>query len=389
MTMTHDPQTDLRYQPPTSASGSVRSPEPRTRRGGLLRKLFIVIVAAVAAAAGAGLVVAATDNPEPVVIERVAAPPVRTLPAPVSGTSGAGLDAAAIGEAVIPSVVTVEVGRFQGGTFVPNATGSGVVIDTAGNIATNDHVVGGASAVRVVFSDGRVYEADIIGTDPVTDLAVVHIEAPDVPPVAFGSTTALSVGEAAVAVGSPLGLEGGPSLSVGVISALGREVQTAPETVLYGMLQTDAPITSGSSGGALVDQAGRLIGITTAVGVSQIGVEGIGFATPVEIVDRITAELIANGQVSHAFLGITGNTAYEAIGDGGAAPTGVRVQTVQPGAAAATAGIEEGDVVTSVDGVPVRTMDELITVLRSQAGGDSVTLALSDGRLLAVSLGQR
>jgi S1-C subfamily serine protease len=389
MTMIHEHEIDFRFQPTTTASGSTPSAVPPRRRPrrALLGAIGILVVAIVAAAAGAGLVAASADDAAPVVIQRAA--PAQAPQAPVSPTPGAGLDAAAIGAAVIPSVVTVEVGTLQAGTFVPNATGSGVVIDDRGNIATNDHVVGGASAVRVIFSNGTVYEAEIVGTDPVTDLAVVRINSPAAPPVVFGSAAELSVGEPAVAVGSPLGLEGGPSLSVGVISALGREVQTAPDTVLYGMLQTDAPITSGSSGGALVDETGRLIGITTAVGVSQIGVEGIGFATPVEIVDRITGELIANGSVSHAFLGITGSTAYEAIGDGGATPVGVLVQTIQPTSAAARAGVEVGDVVTSVDGTAVRTMDELITVLRSRAGGDGVALSLADGRDLAVSLGER
>lgn len=387
--MIHQDHTDLRFRPATSASGHTHSAPPLRRRPRrfLRGAIGILVVAVIAAAAGAGLVAASADDAAPVVIQRVA--PAPAPPAPVSTTPGTGLDAAAIGAAVIPSVVTVEVGTLQAGTFTPNATGSGVVIDDQGNIATNDHVVGGASAVRVIFSNGTVYEADIIGTDPVTDLAIVRIDAPTAPPVAFGSTAELSVGEPAVAVGSPLGLEGGPSLSVGVISALGREVQTAPDTVLYGMLQTDAPITSGSSGGALVDETGSLIGITTAVGVSQIGVEGIGFATPVEIVDRITGELIANGEVSHAFLGITGSTAYETVGDGGAAPVGVLVQTIQPESAAASAGVEAGDIVTSVDGTAVRTMDELITVLRTRAGGDAVSLSLADGRRLQVSLGQR
>ena len=174
---------------------------------------------------------------------------------------------------------------------------------------------------------------------------------------------------------------------MGVISAVGREVQTGADSLLYGMLQTDAPITSGSSGGALVDGTGALIGITTAVGVSNIGVEGIGFATPVEVVARVVNEIIATGQASHGVLGINGSTAYRTTDDGGLEPFGVTVQSVAPDSSAATAGLGETDVITAVEGVPVRTMDELITALRRVGVGDSVSLLLGNGSTLAITLG--
>ena len=193
----------------------------------------------------------------------------------------------------------------------------------------------------------------------------------------------------AIAVGSPLGLDGGPSLSVGVISALGREVQTGPEVVLFGMIQTDAPITNGSSGGALVDSNGKLIGITTAIGASQLGIEGIGFATPVEIVERVANEIIDTGSASHALLGILGSTSYESIADSGVMPVGVTVEEVTESSSAAVAGIAVGQVITSVDGVPVRTMDELITALRHYSAGQTVTVELTDGGTVTLELGAR
>ena len=328
------------------------------------------------------------QEPAPVIIEQ--AQPIRVIEArPASATATATTDTAAVGAAVIPSIVTVEVGSESNGTFLPAGSGSGVILDTTGNIATNDHVVDGGTAIRVILSDGRIYEADLIGTDPLTDLAVLDISATDLSPIELGSTEDLTIGTPAIAVGSPLGLEGGPSLSVGVVSALGREVQTGPETILYGMIQTDAPITSGSSGGSLVDADGALIGITTAVGVSSIGVEGIGFATPVEIVERVTAEIIATGAVSHALLGIAGDTAYDATADGGSAPVGVDVREVTPGSAADAAGIVVGDVITAVDGIAVLTMDELITALRGVGGGDLITISLSDGRTVTPTLASR
>jgi S1-C subfamily serine protease len=231
-----------------------------------------------------------------------------------------------------------------------------------------------------------------VGTDPLTDLAVLQVEAGGLSAIEWGVADSLVVGDRAIAVGSPLGLEGGPSLTVGVISAFDRQVQTGPTDVLYGMLQTDAPITNGSSGGALVDASGRLIGITTAVGVSQNGIEGIGFATPVEIVRRVVDELIAEGGISHAFLGITGQTAFSGLGDGGSAPAGVEIVSVEPGSAAAAAGLEAGDIITSVDGTRIDTMEELIPVLRRLSVGEEVAVAIDRGgsaETLIVVLGAR
>ena len=357
---------------------------PRTRKGWLAVPIaFAVVIAGF----GGGLIGSSMQqDPVPVIIEQarrervVPAQPISSIVAP---------DTAAVGTTVIPSIVTVEVGTETNGTFTLSGSGSGVVLDAAGNIATNDHVVDGGTAARVILSDGRIYDAELIGTDPLTDLAVLRISADDLTPITLGSTTDLAIGTPAIAVGSPLGLEGGPSLSVGVVSALGREVQTGPETVLYGMIQTDAPITSGSSGGSLVDADGELIGITTAVGVSSIGVEGIGFATPVEIVKRVTSEIIATGSVSHALLGIGGDTAYDQTTDGGSAPMGVDVLTVSPGSAADAAGIAVGDVITAVDGTDVLTMDELITALRGVGGGDTVEISLRDGRVVTPTLESR
>ena len=259
------------------------------------------------------------------------------------------------------------------------ASGSGVVLDADGHVVTNRHVVEAGTSYRVVLSDGRSYAAKLLGEDAATDLAVLKISADDLTPIALGSSDALKIGGTTIAVGSPLGLQGGPSLSVGVLSAIGREVQTDQQTILYGMLQTDAAINEGSSGGALVDEQGHLVGITTAVGVSSVGIEGVGFATPVEIVKRVTDELIAKGAATTAGLGISGTTAYRDLSDGGQAPTGVEIGQVQTGAAADKAGLKESDVITHVDGVAVDTMDELVSILRRHAAGDQVTLTVQRG----------
>ena len=311
------------------------------------------------------------------------------IPAQVAGSP---VDPAAVAATVIPSVVAVQVGSRNGQSIAVSGSGSGVVLDSEGHIATNDHVVAVGDAHQVILADGRVYPAELVGTDPLTDLAVLRINADDLTPITLGATAELRVGDLAVAVGSPLGLEGGPSLTLGVVSAFGRQVRTAPDSVLFGMIQTDAPITQGSSGGALVDSTGRLIGITTAVGVSEIGVEGIGFASPVELVDRVTKELIERGTVTHAFLGITGETEFGDIAGGGRTPTGVQVLSVESGSAAESAGIEVGDVITMVDDEPITAMDELVALLRGYRVGQETSVEIERDGLqqeVRIALGAR
>ncbi len=300
------------------------------------------------------------------------------------------LDATQVGARVIPSVVTVQItGSAFNGQSTVLGTGSGVVYDNSGHILTNDHVVAAGSTYEIVLADGRIYPATVVGTDPSTDLAVLEVTALDLPPIALGDSDSLTVGDPAVAVGSPLGLDGGPSLTVGVISAFGRQVQTDPETILYGMLQTDAPITSGSSGGALVDSYGRLVGITTAVGVSSVGVEGIGFATPVEIVTRVANEIIAGGSASSPFLGIWPQPALEDTADGGSIPRGIEVTQVDAGTAAADAGINEGDIIAAIEGQEILTFNDLIASLRRYGAGDTISVTLDTSQVLNVTLGQR
>ena len=290
--------------------------------------------------------------------------------------------ASAVARKVSPSIVTVDVGTDVAGAFERFGSGSGVVLRSDGLIVTNDHVVADADRVQVIFGDGRIYEADVVGADRRTDLAVLRIEATGLVPVDIGSTETAEIGEVAVAVGSPLGLEGGPSLTVGVVSAFGRQVRTGPEDndILFDMLQTDAPITQGSSGGALVDGSGRLLGITSAIGISSAGAEGIGFAIPVELVIRITDEIIETGAVAHAFLGISLRNAFEEGADGAQIPSGAIVFdfAISP-SAAADAGLEKGDVIVAFDSNEVRVSDDLISGLRRLRVGDTVTLDVLRG----------
>lgn len=389
---------------PTSDSpmpASAVTPTPRQKGRGYWRWYLGAAALALAVAAGALAAVNNDDSTAPAAMPTVTSTTFASDVAPAvadiadstttfNPSYPVALDARQVGETVIPSVVTVQI---RGATFTGEeaavGSGSGVVYDDQGHIITNDHVATAGSSYEVVLSDGRIYPAEVVGTDPSTDLAVLQITAADLQPIEVGSTATLTVGDPAVAVGSPLGLDGGPSLTVGVLSAFDRLVQTDAVTVLYGMLQTDAPITSGSSGGALVNASGELIGITTAVGVSSVGVEGIGFATPIEIVTRVADELIASGDATQPYLGVSIQVAMEDTADGGSTPIGIGLQEVVAGLAAADAGLEVGDVITKLNGVDVRSNSDLIGQLRRYAAGMTIEVSLADGRLVDVTLGQR
>ncbi len=382
---------------PLPSANMLPPPLPAPRR----RRWPLVVLALVSGIVGAGLALGGflllEEDPAPA---PPAAPQAQDIPTVTviervteivnGGGDVAVATAPAVARVVIPSIVTVQVDTLDDGDFSADGSGSGVVLDGAGYIVTNEHVVADSEEVRVVFSNGRTYEAELIGADARTDLAVLRIDAANLVPIAVGSTESLAIGDSAVAIGSPLGLEGGPSLTVGVISAFDRLVQTGPDRntdVLRGMIQTDAPITRGSSGGALVDTEGKLIGITAAIGVSNVGAEGIGFAIPVEIVQRITDEIIETGGVRHSYLGITGSTDMAEEADGALIPVGVRVQSVESGSAADLAGVEVGDLITSLDGLPLTSIDLLISTLYGFEVGSTVQVEMErDGAMVVVDL---
>jgi S1-C subfamily serine protease len=329
------------------------------------------------------LALSGTFDEEPVTIVAPAVPPaVVQNPSTeiITGAADGGI-AQAVGKKVVPSIVTVQVGTITDGTFIAEATGSGVILDQEGHVVTNHHVVADADAASVTLHNGLIYEAEIIGTDPVTDLAVLKIDAAAITSIENGEATDLTIGQTAIAIGNPLGQVGGASLTVGVISALDRIVEFGPnEPSLYGMLQTDAPINSGSSGGALVDAEGKLIGITSAIGVSQAGAEGIGYAIPVELVQRVTNEIIETGQVHHTFLGIMGGDHLTETPDGALAPAGAVIDSLfGDDSAAATAGLEDGDVIIRVGDSPVTSMQDLVVALRLYRIDDTVEVEVDRG----------
>ena len=300
-------------------------------------------------------------------------PPSLTVPPPTSAPSVVveSGNAADVALRAIPSIVAVEVPSTFG-----LGGGSGVVYSTDGYIITNHHVVSGADGVMVVFADGGRWATELIGSDPLTDIAVLRVARQDLTPIDIGSSAGLTIGERAVAVGNPLALEGGPSVTYGIVSALNRTLEVETGTTLYGLIQTDAPITRGSSGGALLDNDARLVGITTAIAVSDVGAEGLGFAIPIDMAIGVANDLIESGVVNHALLGILGETAF-AEQDGAQYPVGVRVTTVNTASAYEAAGGQVNDVITALDGVQITTMDTLLTQLRTRRAGEDVTLAVT------------
>ena len=291
-----------------------------------------------------------------------------------------------IAELATKTIVQVQVGNMsEDGEFLPNGGGSGVVISADGLIMTNHHVIDNSTQVRVVFEDGRMYESEIIGSDRLTDIGLLKISASNLIPISIGNSEALKVGDLAVAIGHPLTLGAAPTVTTGVVSALERRLDVGGEAMnsgvtLFGLIQTDAPITRGSSGGALINSNGELIGITTAIATADVGAEGLGFAVPVNLALGIADDLLKEGRILHAFLGILGAQHFDTAEDGARVFSGVIIQELYgPGNevfAIGKAGALAGDIIKKINGVNVKTLDGLITVLRQKRAGDTVEIEI-------------
>jgi putative serine protease PepD len=261
------------------------------------------------------------------------------------------------------------------------ATGSGFVIDDEGHIVTNQHVVDGADSVTVRFSDGTEAKAEVVGTDPSTDIAVLDVDRPasELTPLTFASAGSLQVGDAVVAIGSPFGLEG--TLTAGIVSALGREIQAPNGFTIENAIQTDAALNHGNSGGPVLDSQGRVVGVAAQIASESGGSDGIGYAIPGDTAQRVAQELIQDGSVEHAYLGVS-------LPDDGAA----KIADVVSGSPADRAGLQTADEVTAVDGNKIETGDELRSAIDAKKPGDKITLTINRAgkeRTVQVTLGQR
>jgi S1-C subfamily serine protease len=275
---------------------------------------------------------------------------------------------------------------------IPRGTGSGFTWDERGHIVTNSHVVSGASGARVRLSDGRDVAANLVGVSPAHDLAVLRIEVTDLPrPLPIGSSDDLRVGQTALAIGNPFGLDW--TLTTGIVSALDRALPTEDGRGLIDhLVQTDAAINPGNSGGPLLDSAGRLIGVNTMIFSPSGASAGVGFAVPVDTVNRVVPQLIANGKYVRPTLGLEVDERLNQMITERLQVKGVAVLRVAPGSAAESAGLRgariqdnsaivPGDIILEVDGMPIDSVARLLSRLDERRVGDNVRLTvLRDGK---------
>ncbi|WP_231367337.1 S1C family serine protease [Schaalia sp. ZJ405] len=336
-----------------------------------------------------------------------------TQTVPKVPTSGESANWQAVAKAVSPAVVTISVvGQNASGV------GSGVIYDAKGDIVTNYHVIskaiGSKGGLSVTLADGRIYDAEIVGYDQTTDLAVIKlVNAPsDLTVASFGSSKDLAVGQQVMAIGAPLGLSN--TVTTGIVSALNRPVevsareerepqepnpldpfnqlpnlrgqqQAGSESVITNAIQVDASINPGNSGGPLFNANGAVIGINSSIASmsstsSEAGSIGLGFAIPADLVTSVADQLIANGTADHAVLGVSITTGEVDVD--GATKAGAKVAQVSPGGAAAAAGIREGDVIVAVNGSEVSSAKQLTGYIRRYKGGDEVSVSVvRDGKV--------
>ena len=313
--------------------------------------------------------------------------------APVAGNDAELLDAYSQAvvhavERVGPAVVNIEVLRRAApgrtGATVRGGSGSGFIFTPDGFILTNSHVVHAADALRVTLSDGFQLDADIVGDDPASDLAVIRVHSSDLPTAVLGDSTTIRVGQLAIAIGNPFGFQA--SVTAGVVSALGRSLRSASGRLIENVIQTDAALNPGNSGGPLVNSRGEVIGVNTAM---ILPAQGICFAVAVNTAKFVAQQLITHGKIRRAYLGVASQTvelprvvirAYDLLQD-----TGVLVVTVEPDSPAATAGVAEGDVLVALDDHTLASVDDLHRLLTQQRIGQPATLtAVRRNRQLSV-----
>jgi putative serine protease PepD len=272
-----------------------------------------------------------------------------------------------------------------GGKQQTEAEGSGFVIDSKGDIVTNEHVVDGATSISVHFHDGTTTTATLVGSDKSTDVAVIKVDVPasDLHPLALGNSSTVQPGQGVVAIGSPFGLPG--SMTSGIVSAVNRTITAPNGFSISGAIQTDAAINHGNSGGPLIDiSTNSVIGIDAQIESDSNDNAGVGFAIPIDAAKSVADTLIAGGTVQHPYLGVT-------VGDA-TSRSGAQVGCVVTNGPAATSGLKAGDVITAVDGTAVSGADALTANLSSRAPGDKVTLTIvRDGstKTVDVTLGSR
>ena len=307
---------------------------------------------------------------------------------------------------VLPSIVGIKVEYAVTSNFIQSisqiaqAEGSGIIISNDGYILTNNHIINStdssvyyevSEATKVyvyLYNDETPYEATIVGTDEETDLAVIKIDKNDLTAAELGDSDSVKIGEFAMAIGNPLGMES--SVTSGIISAVNRNV-TSEDGTSYNLIQTDAAINSGNSGGALINAEGKVIGINT-LKLSGSGIEGMGFAIPINDTIDIYKQLIDNGKVLRPYIGIGGVDLDEVTAKQYNLPTGIYIQEINSNTPAASSDLKRGDVITAIDGTKVNTMDELNDIKNNKKIGDEITLDIyrnGETKQVKIKLGEK
>jgi serine protease Do len=289
------------------------------------------------------------------------------------------------GPAVVGVLSKMQTPSFFGAMQEQEGSGSGIVIQSDGYIITNNHVIDGAASVSVVLSNGKEYEAKVVGKDNKTDLAVIKIDEKDLPTAELGQSAALEVGELAVAIGNPLGQEFAGSVTAGVISALNRTMNVDGRQ--YTLIQTDAAINPGNSGGALVNKYGQVVGINT-VKIGASGYEGMGFAIPIDIAMPIINELLESGYVKgRPVIGVSLREINEQMSKRYNLPVGLYVLEVSEFSGAEKAGVKISDIITKADGQEVKTVEELNKLRDMHKAEESITLTvIREDRVMTIAI---
>ena len=394
------------YPAPGAYNGSYPAPAPKKKRGGSklgLKILAVVLCCAITSAATLGAFVLLIQNGV-VDVQTKGGNAAFTISRVVNGeTEETGTVSAMsdqdIAAKLIPSVVciqnyqvTQQYGFFNTATDNSNVSpvgeGSGIVFSEDGYIVTNAHVVDGATSLKVILSDGTKYEAELIGSDTLTDLAVVKIDATGLTVAEFGSSEDLRVADKVIAIGNPGGYELNSSVTIGYISALNRAITNSSTGYTMEYIQTDAAINPGNSGGALVNGYGQVIGINSAK-ISATGYEGLGFAIPTDIAQPVISDLIQYGYVKdRAMLGISGQFIDSLTGRFYGLPQGEYVGQLNTANAEAS-GLQVGDVITAMDGQALDSETTLRSIINSKKPGETVSLEVyrpSNGKSLTIEL---
>ncbi len=371
-----DPTEETPYTPPRTdrlwMPESIEDPPPPPRRSWIrwtAIALVVPLLIGTGVIAGRLLIPGDPDAPVAAAESSDGSDVPASVPLPDAGEE----PVAAVARALLPSVVQLET---------ETGLGSGVIYDADGLILTAAHVVDGSNDVTVRLSDGRSLDGRVVGADANSDIAVVRVEEEGLPAAHLAIGVDLQVGQLAIAIGSPFGLDS--TVTSGIISAIDRSV-IRPDGTVANMIQTDASINPGNSGGALVDRQGRVVGINDAIRTQSGGNEGVGFAVPIDQASWVAEQLVAGNPVIPAFLGVSGT-------DDTAGRAGALITSVEGGSAADDAGIEEGDLITLVDDSPIESMTDLAARIRATPPGTEVTITYERGgetKTVTATLGDR